>query len=1173
MTPQSHRPTPVRNRFLSLMLSAMIALAPLSSQAGVDIAQQPLSVADPVPPNIMFIMDDSGSMAWQHMPGTTATWSAAPPSGLPYSGDLTNDIRLRASNVNTQWYNPLITYEPWLKGHSELNPTGKDYAVDASLSGALKDPSEQTETGTFDFQGQLTDWPTISTSDTGNYTSSWRYSGFYLLNPNASASNDQNYVRYEFRYKSSCTQTQRQCTRWWWNGSCRTWTDVCVAYTNAWEARKITLTSSGGNNVTTNLTQFDWTAHGGPVRTIQQEIQNYANWYSYYRLRATMAKGSASRVFAKLGTGFRIGYNTIWNRQDLKIPVGTDNGLFRGDNKKDWFDSLFNTNSTDGTPLRQALGRAGEYFTDTASTGPYGPETGSQQVSCRQNFAIMTTDGYWNSDAADNSDARADNDSTNGSAISGLNGKSYKYVAGLPYKDGRSNTLADVAMYYWKTDLVPDLVNNVPTTAKNPAFWQHMRTFGISIGEKGTLDPKTDLPALTAGTKTWPAPGCDQSGWSCIDRQANIDDLWHAAVNSRGEFIVASNPDEFTKALGDTLNAIKNETKSAASGGSSSTRIEAGAKAIFSQYTSGSWNGNLLAYNINATTGLQETTTPAWTAESMLPAWGSRSIHVSKDGASVPFSFSNLNADQQTALGSQQVVDYLRGDRSQEQPSGSLRARAGVLPAFVNSQLVYVGPPSQTAYFGNASFTGASQYAAYATSKQGRTPVIYVAGNNGMLHAFNGKTGAEIYAFLPNFSIMHPSASATQKTLKLYTDPKYGLNDSADADWETYKHRYILDGELTVADVYLADAWKTILVGTQGRGGTGVFALDVTDPTDIKFLWEKTSSDSAALGNNLGKPIIAQVASGDWRVVLGNGPNSTGDKAQLIMIKLSDGSISTVDTGVGENNGLAGVNLWDADKDGFFETAYAGDLKGNLWRFKGLGGTPSFAKLFATRNARPITAMPLIVRNQKTNKTWVFFGTGQNLNKVDQENLDVQSWYGMMDDGSEVASNKLRARAIGSSGTIGARSARVLESGTEAEIISAGQLGWYIDFPANGERMITPNSLLGGALFGTTYTPDNSDTCAPDGKSSLWAINPFSGARLNQGIFDVNGDGVVDGTDKVGGIFPSALDGLSPITSGQPPITVGKDGKFSVHLPGESIGGKLPVGVLGRQSWREIIGQ
>lgn len=1157
MNPHNRLPTPVRSSLLALMLSATIALIPLPSWAGVDISQQPLSVAEPVPPNIMFIMDDSGSMAWQHMPGTTATWySSTSGAGLPYASNLTNDIRLRASNVNSQWYNPLITYEPWSKYD------GSSYG-NASLTGALKDPSGKTETGSFDFQDELAEWPTVSTSSESG-TSSWRYSGFYVLNPNTSVTNDQNYVRYEFRFEQSCTQTNYQCIRWRSNGSCREYGNVCVAYQSAWKARKVTLTSSGGSNATTDLAQFDWTANGGPVRSIEQEIQNYANWYSYYRLRATMAKASASRVFAKLGSSFRIGYNTIWNREDLKIPVGSDNGLFRGDNKKDWFDSLFNTITNNGTPLREALGRTGEYFKDTAGSGPYGPETGSQQVSCRQNFAIMTTDGYWNSNAAGNADAKLDNDSTDGTVINGLNGKTYKYVAGLPYKDSRANTLADVAMYYWKTDLV-DLDNNVPTSAKNPAFWQHMRTFGISIGEKGELDPKTDLPDLTAGTKNWPAPS--------NDKQANIDDLWHAAVNSRGEFIVASNPDEFTKALGETLDAIKNETKSAASGGSSSTKIEAGAKAIFSEYTSGSWNGNLLAYAINETTGLQDTSAPVWNAESQLPAWASRKIYVNKDGAAVEFRYNNLTSSQQSALGSEQVVDYLRGDRSKEEPSAALRSRAGVLPAFINSQLVYVGPPSQTAYFGNAGFTGASQYAAYASSKQSRTPIIYVAGNNGMLHAFNANTGAEIYAFLPNVSIMHPSASATQKTLKLYTDPRYGLNDSADSDWETYKHRYILDGELTVADVYLSGAWKTILVGTQGRGGTGVFALDVTDPTNIEFLWEKSSSDSSALGNNLGKPIIAQVASGDWRVILGNGPNSTGDKAQLIMMKIANGSITAVDTGVAGNNGLAGINLWDADKDGFFETAYGGDLKGNLWRFKNLGGTPTVAKLFVTRNARPITAMPLIVRNQKTDKTWVFFGTGQNLNKVDQTNMDVQAWYGMIDNGSLVGSTDLKERKILSSGTLGTRTARTLESGTEAEIINAGKLGWFIDFGNNGERMITPNTLLAGALFGTTYTPDGTNICSPDGKSSLWAINPFSGARLNQGIFDLNGDGVIDIFDKIGGLFPSALDGLSPITSGQPPITVGKDGKFSVHLPGESIPGKLPVGLLGRQSWREIIGQ
>ncbi len=1128
MNQKNSRTTPVHARSVSLILSATIALAPLSSWAGVEITQQPLAVAEPVPPNILFIMDDSGSMGWQHMPGTKAEWYNAPVGGLPYSAELTKDIRLRAGNVNTQWYDPVLTYEPWLKYD------GSSYG-NASITAAPKDPSGQSETGSFNFQTNLKNWPSVVDSTNDNLP--WRYSGFYVLNPSTSATLDQNYVRYDFRYSGG-----------------------------NWQARKVTIKTTGADNTTAVIAEFDWTANGGPKRTIQEEIQNYANWFSYYRLRATMAKAAASRVFAKLGTGYRIGYNTIWSRQNYKIPVGTDNGLFRGNNKKNWFDNLFNTESSNGTPLRKSLGAAGEYFKDTAASGPYGPETGSAQISCRQNFTIMTTDGYWNDAAASNTGAQGNADGADGAEISGPSGKKYTYKAELPFKDSRSSTLADVAMYYWKTDLVPDdkLINNVPATAKNPAFWQHMRTYGISIGEKGELDPKADLPAITAGTTSWPAPS--------NDKQANIDDLWHAAVNSRGEFITASNPDEFAKALSDTLEAIKNETKSAASGGASSAKIEAGTKTLFSEYTSGSWNGNIHAYATNATTGVQDSSVPVWSAESKLPVWSSRKIYVNSSGSSVPFLYGSLSGPQKTALSSADVVDYLRGNRTKEQPGGTLRTRAGVLPAFVNSQLVYVGPPNQTAFFGKASFTGASQYESYANSKKNRTPTIYIAGNNGMLHAFDANTGIETYAFLPNFSIMHPSESATQKTLKLYTDPKYGLNDPADSDWETYKHRYILDGELTVADVY-AGSWKTILVGTQGRGGKGVFALDVTDPANISFLWEKSSADSSALGNNLGKPIIVQVAEGDWRVVLGNGPNSTGDKAQLITMKVSDGSITTIDTGVGGNNGLSGVSLWDSNKDGFFDTAYAGDLKGNLWRFKNIAGGTTTTKLFTTRSARPITSAPLVVRNQKTDSTWVYVGTGQNLNKTDQTNMDVQTWYGLIDSGGVVSSGDLKGRQITSSGTAGARGARILETGTETEITDAGKKGWYIDLTTSGERMITPNTLLGGALFGTTYTPDGSNLCSPDGRSSLWAINPFSGARLNQGIFDLGGDGLVNASDKVNGYFPSVMDGLAPITSGQPPITAGKDGKFAVHLPGESVAGALPIGLLGRQSWREIIGQ
>ncbi|GAB1369235.1 hypothetical protein MASR1M42_17870 [Azonexus hydrophilus] len=205
---------------------------------------------------------------------------------------------------------------------------------------------------------------------------------------------------------------------------------------------------------------------------------------------------------------------------------------------------------------------------------------------------------------------------------------------------------------------------------------------------------------------------------------------------------------------------------------------------------------------MNATTGEQNLALPVWEAEKAT-AWSDRNIYVNVDGTAVKFQHSNLNAAQKAFLNAD-LVDYLRGDRSKEadKTGGTLRQRAGVLPAFINSQLVYVGAPEQGDYYSKLDSTSAKAYAAYATAQASRTPVIYIAGNNGMLHAFNAETGVEIYGFLPNNSISAKLAD--------YAHKDYGSNQ------KTVKpHQYILDGELTVADAYMDDAWKTILVGTQ----------------------------------------------------------------------------------------------------------------------------------------------------------------------------------------------------------------------------------------------------------------------------------------------------------------------------------------------------------------------
>ena len=111
---------------------------------------------------------------------------------------------------------------------------------------------------------------------------------------------------------------------------------------------------------------------------------------------------------------------------------------------------------------------------------------------------------------------------------------------------GVSNSLADVAEYYWKTDLRDtafgnctstssgtsrDVCENIVRPVSNDANKkQHMNTFTVGLGVSGTLTYDKNYPtqtvgdfvSLTNGTKDWPTPS---NGGEAV----NIDDLWHAA--------------------------------------------------------------------------------------------------------------------------------------------------------------------------------------------------------------------------------------------------------------------------------------------------------------------------------------------------------------------------------------------------------------------------------------------------------------------------------------------------------------------------------------------------------------------------------------------------------------------------------------------------------------------
>lgn len=725
---------------------------------------------------------------------------------------------------------------------------------------------------------------------------------------------------------------------------------------------------------------------------------------------------------------------------------------------------------------------------------------------------------------------------------------------------GNSAFIAGLAYYANTNDIRADKAGKLNTIGT-----QSLSTYWVDVRENQVLEPKENNQYwLAAKYGGFDVP----LGFDPLTTTALQESWWHknldyltsgtgGGVTSTknnyprpDNFYVASEADKMVASLRQAFEAIAKKAEgSASSFAANTTKLEAGARTFQAQFVTGQkreWAGRLYAYDVDTDT---RALTQAWSAADQFPVWGP--TNATTNARKIFYNSGGTLTAFQGAVGglSAAVVNYLRGDRSGEQSNGgTYRNRVSLLGDIVNSQPVYVGKPNSRLYI-NSAFAGASTYAAFASAQATRTPVVYVGANDGMLHGFNADTGRELFAFVPTEAMAQ--LSGTQK----FTDPNY-------------EHTYTVDGAMTAADWYDGSRWRTAVVGTMGRGGKTIFALDVTNPASPTLMWEISN---AALGNNLGQPIVSQVASGDWRVVLGNGPNSADGIAKLVTINLANGNVSTISTAVGGDNGLSGINAWSAAGNGLVDTVYAGDLKGNVWRFKLAAGTASL--LFAAGASKPITAAPLVAVNPKTLQTWVFLGTGRYLNSADRANKDVQTWYGLIDKGSTI------------SGTNGMKQVSVIAEGKSDEgydlralerVSAPGEDGWYMNLlpstgVAAGERMVVPNFFQGLTLVGTTRIPDSDDVCSPTGKGYTMAIDPFTGGRLSGGFFDVNGDGVVDGKDSLDGVPVSGIGyGSSPnnpIFIGDTMYTSLDDGSYKKIKTNNNNGN------IKRVSWRELVGE
>lgn len=1149
-----------------LMLAVLFGISsgPVSASP-FDVAQSPLFLGGVVDPNIMYIQDDSGSMGFAYMPDAVGSYRS---SAYSYSikardgkTNITTYPLFMSSSFNRQFYDPNINYKVPVK--SDGTSLGN-----ASFTNAWRDGYDLATRASYTRDLRIA---SVSISTTSPYTSETMANG-----TRNDASSQYAIPFHYYVYNSSapgCTATKSPVA----------------------SAIPVHIGSAASYAYNPNCyVGVDLTNASAALQT------NYANWYSYYRFRNYASRAGISLAFVELGGNMRVGYGRI-NKStpktiDGKSVTTVERGVrpfqdFSNDtiygslkSKGDFWTWLFKTPMSGGTPLRRALDAAGQYYENNANDGPWSENPGVAStkplVACRKSFTILMTDGGWNSgsDPADTLDAQANVDGTGGPTITGPNGATFTYKAVSPFSDNWSATLADVAMHYWKRDLLTGIDNKVPTTADDPAFWQHMVTHSVGLGVTGNVNPNLALNAVITGTPTitWGDP---TSGGDGIP--AKTDDLLHAAVNGRGSFFSAGNPEEFAASLKSILSKITAEVGSTT--GLAANAGSAGTDTVVYQakYDTSNWSGQLLAFKLDPDTG--GAVSPAlWDASTQIPAFGSRNIHTFKPGAVAPagtgvaFQWAQLSTAQQALLNNDStLLNYLRGDTSKE-ASGVFRSRAGKkLGDIANSDPVYVGADDYG--YGSAAGLSSAQRDAYNARKASlktRTAMVYAGANDGMLHGFNAGNGAEIMAYVPN---------AVMANLKNLADPKYA-------------HQFYVDGPAKAADAYIKGGWKTILVGSTGAGGKAYFGLDVEVPGSFSasnVLWEFTDPE---LGTAIGQASIGLANNGKWVAIFGNGYNSTSKAAQLFVVDLETGAllsrittqpsatpVATVD------NGLSIPVVVDVDRDGVIDAVYAGDMVGNLWKFDlsstsasnwkvAFGSATAPVPLLKVADslglAQPITSKPMVKFDPASGGVMVYVGTGQFFEIGDPGVKDIQSIYGVLDPcGKASGCNK------GGVTRTSLVQQTITYEGTDIRILSKNPVdyttkrGFYLDLAyggnKTGERVISTGSVDWGdrVIFATLGL--DGDVCSFGSYQWLMEFDPFTGGRTNFSVFDLNNDKSFDQGDYYNGIPVSG----TKISGGTGRFT--GDPKNERKLTGKKDGSVLatankPSSSEGRQSWRQI---
>ncbi|MGV8959386.1 MAG: pilus assembly protein [Stenotrophomonas sp.] len=1169
---------------IALTLALTGALARLG-MAGVNdpaqgegtLTQSPLSLGGGATPAFIMAVDDSGSMTFQTLfPGQDgqACWNNTSKSyfsgsgtntSLNTSGSICNYVyvlpgdRINANYIgippldslgfarspdwNPSYFDPELTYEPWVKADGTAYPN-------ASVTATRIHPDKAT---------------TVDLFSTGIYTgTSYRAQNGMVLAAGSS-----------YRWNNITYNVGSGGYIWALGNNADAYFDGPLAAVYLATNKTLPGYTAGvkvDNACGSGCTLWKYVPNTAATK------QNFANWFSYYgnRQRAMIAGLTRSmKDVSKLNVGYFTINSTYGNvnMRDMDVP----------DDKKALYGQMLALGASGGTPNRNAVDHIGKQFKRTDKSAPV-------QTSCQKNAGMLFTDGYSNGGGptVGNIDANmsAPFKDAHSNTLADIVTKYY-----LDDSNGNSPLRTDLVKGKVPRPLACDSAN--PDKRLDCQSNLHMNFYGITLGAKGYMfgttygvladgsnDGELATEQVLSGTMSAPA-------WvaRADDNPSTVDEIWHATMNTRGKFINATTPGKITDAMSAVLAAVAAYAGQSGSTAVSGARVDSASLSLSPSFgvDGSNWYGELEAYGL-AYSPVSGKLEPAlkWEASKKLPGFGSRNIYFGKTTAGVPkpavsgFSSANITNLSDLCAGypsgsacttriaslgvtKDQAISYLRGDTSQAGTGKKLRTRTTVLGDIINSSPVVSSPRDNYGYstlLGTGADAGKNDPYNYASYLKGRAALgtsVYVGANDGMLHAFNGADGVETFAYIPATAIGY-------------------MGNLLFPDVKDFEHRYYVDGQLTVSDAMYSGAWHTVLVGASGAGGKGVFAIDVTTPngTGANVLWEVNDKFGGDVGNRignvLGKPLIVPVrarsGATSWKAIFGNGYGSVSGadgSVYLFVVDIGTGAVTTISAkessgGLSRPNGLGNLVALDRKliangeisqgSDGFIDTIYGGDLHGNLWRFDltdagsfqvGVGGKPVFTAKDSDGKRQPITGGLEAALGPKGG-VMILFGTGsfmfeQTGNINDKTNDDMQTVYGVLDVGTVTATlgrSNLQEQTLNAT-TNFVTSNNVDYYGTKS--------GWYLDLSSKvknsagkdvpaGERVVGRPRLQGGTFLFPTYSPSSTDPCAGGGANALYGLKALTGGgdlgSFRQGP---KGDPAAQGTGKM----VLATGGSSPV--------------------------------------------